>query len=89
MYNNSEVMMMSNKEKAIDIINQIPEYKLIYVVDMLNSIKNMIVGDVPEVKPDEWDLNMIHDASKINDGTTITFEELLAKDGLTYADLQD
>lgn len=80
---------MSNREKAINIINQIPDYKLIYVVDVLNGIKNMLIDNVEEVKPDEWDLAMIHEAQKVNDGTTTTLEELLAKDGLTYADLQD
>lgn len=69
---------MSNKEKAIDIINQIPEYKLIYVIDVLNGIKNMLT-DVEETEPDEWDLKMLAKAEEVNDGTTITLEEL-AKD---------
>lgn len=69
---------MSNKEKAIDIINQIPEYKLIYVIDVLNGIKNMLT-DVEETEPDEWDLKMLAKAEEINDGTTIALEEL-AKD---------
>lgn len=81
---------MSNRELAIDIINQIPEYKLTYVVDMLNGIKNLLINNsVPEEEPDEWDLEMIARAKRENDGTAITLEELLAKDGLTYADLQD
>lgn len=80
---------MSNREKAINIINQIPDYKLIYVVDVLNGIKNMLIDNIEEVNPDEWDLAMIREAQKVNDGTTTTFEELLARDGLTYADLQD
>lgn len=79
---------MSNKELAINIINQIPEYKLSYVVDVLNGIKNMLI-DIEEVEPDEIDLAMIAEAKKENDGTTMTLEELLAKDGFTYADLQD
>lgn len=36
---------MSNRELAINIIDQIPEYKLNYVVDVLNGIKNMILDD--------------------------------------------
>lgn len=43
---------MSNREKAITIINQIPEYKLTYVIDILNSIKNMLIE---EIEPDNWD----------------------------------
>ena len=40
-----------------------------------------------EVEPDEWDLAMIREAEKENDGSYITFEDLLKADGLTYADL--
>ncbi|MCM1387140.1 MAG: hypothetical protein NC231_07425 [Bacillus sp. (in: Bacteria)] len=68
---------MSNKEQIIQLINNIPDYKLTYVVDMLNSIKDLLVE---EVAPDEWDLQMIEDAKKNNDGATVTFEELLAKE---------
>ena len=80
---------MSNREKAIDIIDQIPEYKLIYVIDVLNGIKEMINDHIETVEPDEWDLEMIAEAEKENDGTTVTLEELMAKDGFSYADLQD
>ncbi len=80
---------MSNRELAIDIINQIPEYKLTYVIDMLNGLKGLLISDIEEVEPDEWDLEMIAEAEKVNDGTTISLEELLTKDGLSYADLQD
>lgn len=69
---------MSNRELAINIINQIPEYKLIYVVDVLNGIKNML-DDIEEVEPDEIDLAMISEAEKINDGTAMNLEDL-AKD---------
>lgn len=85
-YNMHGVMKMSNREKAIDIINQIPEYKLTYVVDVLKGIKNMLIE---ETEPDNWDLQMIAEAKEINDGSSVTFEEILKKDGLTYADLQD
>ena len=80
---------MSNKELAIDIINKIPECKLPYVIEMLNGLKGLLDNDLTEVNPDEWDLKMISEAEKINDGTTMSFEELLEKDGLSYADLQD
>ena len=80
---------MSNREIAKNIIDSLPEYKLKYIIDMLNSLKGLLEDDIEEVEPDEWDLAMIAEAEKINDGTTISFEEMLAKDGLTYADLQD
>ena len=41
---------MSNKERVLQLIDDIPDQKLIYVVDMLNSIKNLLVE---EVDPDE------------------------------------
>lgn len=44
---------------------------------MLNSIKNLLVE---EVDPDEWDLQMIDQAQKENDGKTVSFEEMFAKD---------
>ncbi len=64
---------MSNKERVLQLIDDIPDQKLIYVVDMLNSIKNLLVE---EVDPDEWDLQMINQAQEENDGTTISFEKL-------------
>lgn len=77
---------MSNKEQILQLIDNIPDYKLTYVVDILNSIKNLLLE---EVAPDEWDLQMIAEAKRDNDGVTATFEEMLKKDGLTYADLRD
>ncbi len=77
---------MSNKEIAIKMINEIPESKMIFVINMLTGIKGLLVE---EVEPDEWDLAMIAEAKKENDGEPISFEEMLKKDGLTYAELQD
>ncbi len=71
---------MSNKERVLQLIDDIPDQKLIYVVDMLNSIKNLLVE---EVEPDEWDLQMINQAQEENDGTTISFEKLANELGVT------
>ncbi len=72
---------MSDKEIAKNIIDSLPDYKMVYVIDVLNGLKGLIVddNDVEEVEPDEWDLSMIAEAEKVNDGTTISLEEL-AKD---------
>ncbi len=43
--------------------------------------------DIEEVDPDAWDLKMIEDAKANNDGSAVTLEELLEKEGLTYTDL--
>ena len=71
---------MSNKERVLQLIDDIPDQKLIYVVDILNSIKNLLVE---EVDPDEWDLQMINQAQEENDGTTISFEKLADELGVT------
>ena len=71
---------MSNKERVLQLIDDIPDQKLIYVVDMLNSIKNLLIE---EVEPDEWDLQMINQAQEENDGTTISFEKLADELGVT------
>jgi transcriptional regulator with XRE-family HTH domain len=47
------------------------------------------IPDIKEAKPDKRDLEMIAEAEKENDGTTVSLEELLERDGWTYADLQD
>ncbi len=70
----------------MQLIDDVPDSKLVFVVNMLESLK-AYAGE--EIEPDEWDLKMIADAGEINDGTTVTFEEMLQKDGLTYEDLQD
>lgn len=77
---------MSNRELAIKLLNEIPESKMIFVVDILKSVKNMFID---EVKPDEWDLKMIQEAEKENNGEKVSFDEILKRDGLTYADLQN
>lgn len=75
---------MSEKERAIQLIEEIPDNKMIFVINLLNSIKGLLVE---EVEPDEWDLKMIEEAERNNGGMTVSFEELLEKEGLTYADL--
>ena len=79
---------MSNREMAIQLLNNIPDSKLVYIIDILNGIKNML-SDIEEVEPDEWDLKMIAEAEAENDGTTYTLDEVLKECDLTYEDLQD
>ena len=82
---------MSNRERAIQIIDSIPDNKLMVIIDILEALQTHINGTMtPEtVQPDEWDMTMIAEAEKVNDGETVSLDEMLAKDGLTYADLQD
>ena len=75
---------MSNREKAIQLINQIPESKLIFVIGMLDNVKEMLSD---ETTPDAWDLQMIAEAKAENNGGALSLDEMLKKDGLSYADL--
>lgn len=77
---------MSDKEKAIQLIEEIPDNKMIFVVEMLKNIKGLLVE---EIEPDDFDLRMIQESMQENDGTKVSLEDLLKKDGITYADLQD
>jgi len=75
---------MSERERIKQAIDRLPEYKLSYVADLILSIEKT---SIEEIDPDELDKKMIEDAKKNNDGSTVSFEELLAKEGLTYDDL--
>ncbi len=71
---------MSNKERVIQLLDGIPENKLIFVVDMLESLK-AYAGE--EIEPDEWDLEMIERAKKENDGQGVPVEALAAELGIS------
>jgi len=71
---------MSNKERAIQLLEDIPENKLVFIVDMLESIK-AYAGE--EIEPDEWDLEMIERAKRENDGHGIPIESLAEELGIT------
>ncbi len=59
----------------INLIEDIPEYKLSFVVDIIKSLKGLI-DDVESVEPDDIDLAMIKEAEEINDGKGIDLEDL-------------
>lgn len=59
---------MSNKERVIQLIEDIPENKLIFVIDVLENLK-AYAGEL--IEPDEWDLKMITEARKENDGQAV------------------
>lgn len=71
---------MSNKERVIQLINNVPDNKLVFVIDMLESLK-AYAGE--EIEPDEWDLQMIAQAKNENDGDTVTLDELKQELGIT------
>ena len=71
---------MSNKERALQLIDSIPDSKLAFVINMLEDLK-AYAGE--EVVPDEWDLEMIEHAKKENDGQGVPIETLAAELGIT------
>lgn len=71
---------MSNRERAIQLLGDIPENKLVFIVDMLESIK-AYAGE--EIEPDEWDLEMIEQAKRENDSRGIPIETLAEELGIT------
>ena len=83
---------MSEKEKVIQLLDTVPPYKLGYVLAYIQGITADEDADdtaFEETEPDKWDLKMIDEAQKVNDGTRMPFEKILAKDGLIYADIQN
>ena len=70
---------MSNKERVMQLIEDIPEHKLVFVIDLLESLK-AYAGET--IEPDEWDLQMIAQAQAENDGQTIPIEQLASELGI-------
>ena len=64
---------MSNRERVIQLIDDIPDNKLVFIVDVLESLK-AYAGET--IEPDEWDLRMIEEAQKVNDGESVSIEDL-------------
>ena len=64
---------MSDRERAMQLLEKVPETKLYYIIGILEGA---IIPDIEEVEPDEWDLNMIEEASSENDGEEVTIEDL-------------
>ena len=71
---------MSNKERAMQLLEDIPENKLVFIVEMLENIK-AYAGE--EIEPDEWDLEMIERSKMENDGNGIPIEKLAEELGIT------
>ncbi len=70
---------MSNKERVIQLISDIPDNRLVFVVDLLESLR-AYAGET--IQPDEWDLEMIAQAQQENDGVTVSIDSLAAELGI-------
>lgn len=69
---------MSEKKQLKQIIDRLPDYKHAYVASLIMKIEKT---DIEEIEPDEWDLEMIEHAKKINDGQGIPTETLASELG--------
>ena len=78
---------MSNREIAIKLLEDMPEHEIEYVISYIQGFQSAMRAKAEETAPDEWDMKMIAEAERENDGSTLTLEEMLKRDGLTYADL--
>ena len=73
---------MSVRERAIQLIEALPENKIAYVIGYIQGLITE-KSEIEEVEPDEWDLRMIEEAEKVNDGHGILIEDLAAELGIT------
>ena len=73
---------MSERDRAQQLLDSVPDNKIAYVIGYIQGLtaeRNLI----EEVEPDEWDLEMIEEAKKENDGHGISIETLAADLGVT------
>ena len=68
--------MMSNKERAIDLINKMDDGKILFVINILEGINGLTE------KSDEYDLMLAKD-SEIDNDEEYTSEEVRSILGLT------
>ena len=68
--------MMSNRERAIDLINQMDDGKILFVINILEGINGLTE------KSDEYDLKLAMD-SEIDNDEEYTAEEVRSILGLT------
>ena len=71
--------IISDREIAMKLLEKVPETKLYYIIGILEGA---IIPDIEEVVPDEWDLKMIDEANRENDGEEVTLEDLKKELGL-------
>ena len=73
---------MSDRERAMQLLESLPDNKIAYVIGYIQGLA-VDRGEAEETEPDEWDLAMIKEAEKENDGHGIPIENLAAELGIT------
>ncbi len=61
----------TNRRTAMGLINAMPANRLPYVIDFLRRVQSY-----EEVEPDDWDMALLNEAGKENDGAAIVLEQL-------------
>ena len=69
---------MSEREKAINLLNNLPDNKIVFVIAYLQGL-----SDGLEENPDDWDLEMIKAAQEENDGTVVSIDDLAGELGVS------
>ena len=69
---------MSEREKAIKLLNNLPDNKIVFVIAYLQGL-----SDGLEESPDDWDLEMIKTAREENDGSVVSIEDLAEELGVS------
>ena len=64
---------MRDRKYEHQLLDKVPESKLIYIRGILEGAT---IPEIEEVEPDKWDLDMIDEAKKVNDGHGIPIEDL-------------
>ena len=74
---------MSERERIINLLERVPDNELSYIIGYIQGLtaKND-VNAILEIEPDEWDLEMIAQAEKENDGEEITLDDFAAELGI-------
>ena len=74
---------MSERERIINLLERVPDNELSYIIGYIQGLtaKND-VNAILEIEPDEWDLEMIAQAEKENDGEGITLDDFAAELGI-------
>ena len=65
------------KEKRLYSYSKEYQKKLYYIIGILEGA---LIPEVEEVDADEWDLKMIDEANRENDGEEVTLEEMYTND---------
>ena len=68
---NQKPAQTAKRRAAVRMIYSMPESRLPYVIGLLKNVKNYV-----EVPPDAWDISLLAEAKKENDGSAVSLDQL-------------